>query len=386
MAQVSIIIPTYNRARLLLRALQSVAAQTFQDYELIIVDDGSTDDTRQVVDAIGNARIRYIWQENQERSAARNRGLAESRGAYVTFLDSDDEFLLDKLTMQVQELETRPELGMVIGGRLLVDTEGAVTQEIKPWEQYSEAELAKNLRIWLMEGPACIGAELVRREWLEKIGGFDQELVRMEDVDLWFRLAKAGCRAGWVHMPVVKEHFHPLNSPNEVFLARDSFLKYLEKAYADVDLAQRVGITKDQAKAEVYCYAACREYAADQIDKAQADLSRACQLDPSISAGNWEKVLGAILGWAWNPAVENPPGYVEKVFSNLPENCRGILERRRWTLSRAWMAMAFRAFRIRQRAEVLRAARQAAVADPRLLLNRGMISITVRSILNLYQS
>ncbi|MBK8055093.1 MAG: glycosyltransferase family 2 protein [Saprospiraceae bacterium] len=89
----SIIIPTYNRAHTIRRPLDSILAQTFTDWELIIVDDGSTDDTQSVVDSYHDVRISYVWQENQERSAARNHGIRLAKGEWICFLDSDDEYM-----------------------------------------------------------------------------------------------------------------------------------------------------------------------------------------------------------------------------------------------------------------------------------------------------
>ena len=89
----SVIIPTYNRADFLPRAIQSILKQTFRDFELIIVDDGSTDNTEEVVGGISNARVRYFYQQNRGVSAARNFGATLSKGQYTTFLDSDDEVL-----------------------------------------------------------------------------------------------------------------------------------------------------------------------------------------------------------------------------------------------------------------------------------------------------
>ena len=93
----SIILPTYNRAYLLPKAIESVLSQTFVDWELIIVDDGSTDNTKELIEAYSNERIRYIYQINQERSAARNKGIENATGEYICFLDSDDYFLPEKL-------------------------------------------------------------------------------------------------------------------------------------------------------------------------------------------------------------------------------------------------------------------------------------------------
>ena len=103
---ISVIIPTYNRARLLPRALESVLGQTWRDLEVLVVDDGSEDDTRQAVEAIGDPRVRYIRHPQRRGAcAARNTGIENARGAYIAFQDSDDVWLPDKLTVQMRRLE-----------------------------------------------------------------------------------------------------------------------------------------------------------------------------------------------------------------------------------------------------------------------------------------
>ncbi len=103
---VTVVIPAYNREKFLPETIESVRTQTFQDWELIIVDDGSTDDTATIVSQLSKTdhRIRYIWQQNSERAVARNRGIKESRGAYIAFLDSDDLWLPNKLEKQVNTI------------------------------------------------------------------------------------------------------------------------------------------------------------------------------------------------------------------------------------------------------------------------------------------
>ncbi len=103
----SIIIPTYNRASLLLKAIGSLKNQTFENWELIIIDDGSTDDTKALVNSITDYRIRYFYQNNQERSAARNAGIEEAVGDYITFLDSDDYYLPERLEKLYGEIKKR---------------------------------------------------------------------------------------------------------------------------------------------------------------------------------------------------------------------------------------------------------------------------------------
>ena len=125
---VSVVLPTYNRAALLPRAVESVIAQTYGDWELIVVDDGSTDETAAVVSAYGTKlgdRFVYLRQENRGSSAARNRGIEASRGRFVAFLDSDDEFAPTKLARQLALFERYPQLGLVYSDYSIVETDGA---------------------------------------------------------------------------------------------------------------------------------------------------------------------------------------------------------------------------------------------------------------------
>ena len=112
---VSIIIPTYNRSRLIARAVKNVLNQTYQDFELIIVDDGSTDGTREVVAGFSDERIRYVQHDkNRGEAAARNTGIKVARGEYIASHDSDDEWLHEKLAKQIRAFENcSPEIGVV---------------------------------------------------------------------------------------------------------------------------------------------------------------------------------------------------------------------------------------------------------------------------------
>ncbi|MEZ4909289.1 MAG: glycosyltransferase family A protein [Saprospiraceae bacterium] len=117
----SIIIPTFNRAHIIHRPIDSIIAQTFTDWELIIVDDGSTDNTKDIVDSYNDERIRYIWQENQERSAARNHGIKLAQGEWICFQDSDDEYLPDHLQVLFDGIKANPEYKILRTGLLIYE-------------------------------------------------------------------------------------------------------------------------------------------------------------------------------------------------------------------------------------------------------------------------
>jgi len=184
---VSVVIATYNRAHAVGRAIRSALAQTFDDFEIIVVDDGSADDTAEVVQRIEDPRIRFLRHEgNLGPSAARNTGIRASRGTYVALLDSDDEWMPDKLRQQVRHMvHAAPRVGLVYTGYERVDDQG-IRDRIIP-EQRGDVYQALLLRNVLL---GCASTALVRTSCLSEIGLFDERLFASEDYDLWLRIAK----------------------------------------------------------------------------------------------------------------------------------------------------------------------------------------------------
>ncbi len=185
---VSVIIPTYKHRDFVQETLQSVFAQTFTDYEVIVVNDGSPDDTADVLKPLAEAgRIRYIEQENQGQGAARNRGLAEARGEFVALLDDDDLWPPDKLEWQVACLRADPAAALVYGYR---ETFGTDAGDIKPKEDAPSGQVRT---AFLQDN--CItspGQTLIRTAALRVIGGCDTSVWGADDWDLYIRLAGQG--------------------------------------------------------------------------------------------------------------------------------------------------------------------------------------------------
>jgi glycosyltransferase involved in cell wall biosynthesis len=199
---VTVVVPTYNYGRFIGETLASLRAQTFENWECVVVDDGSTDDTGEVVAraARSDPRVRYLRQQNQRQAVAKNTGLADARGRYVQFLDADDLVEPRKLERQVEFLEANPDVDIVYGSVRYFHTERpeerlrAMFGEDRPWmPEVSGA--GKGLVLELVRiNILVINAALVRREAIDDVGPFDAGLPPVEDWDYWIRCALKGKR------------------------------------------------------------------------------------------------------------------------------------------------------------------------------------------------
>lgn len=193
---VSVIIPSYNCERYIAETMESVLNQSFKDIELIVVDDGSTDNTREIVESFGHP-VRLITQENARVCAARNHGLRQSRGKYICFMDHDDYWFPHKLETQLKIMENHPEAGVVYSEFLLwhpdrqgkwpspssLQPEGdldAIDPEFSGWIYHQFL-----LDCWMLTSTA-----MFRKEVFEKCGDFDVNLPYSEDWDLWLRISR----------------------------------------------------------------------------------------------------------------------------------------------------------------------------------------------------
>jgi glycosyltransferase involved in cell wall biosynthesis len=180
-------------ARFLPSALESVIAQTFSDWEAIVVDDGSTDDTKEIVNRFikdYGTKFRYIYQENQGVSGAKNTGIANSKGEYIALLDADDEWLPERLAEGVKVLDKESNVGLVHANSMRISEAGEIIRINKRVQRFLSGWIFEYL--FLRKANISCPTVLFRRECIEKVGSFDEKLSRLgcEDRDLWLRIAK----------------------------------------------------------------------------------------------------------------------------------------------------------------------------------------------------
>lgn len=204
MPKVSVVIITYNRSELLRTAIRSVLSQSYQDFELIVVDDASRDNTSEMVQAFDDQKIRYIRHEtNKKEAGARNTGVLNSTGEYIAFLDDDDEWLPEKLQRQVHLLDrSPPTVGGIYTGLLRID--GATRKTLLQMVPTKRGNIFLDLLIENLITPSTV---LLRRECFETVGLFDANIPFGLDWDMWIRISKE-FQFEYISEPLVRYYVH----------------------------------------------------------------------------------------------------------------------------------------------------------------------------------
>ena len=243
---ISVVIPTHNRSDLISRAIKSVQTQTYTDTEIIVVSDGSTDDTKTVVEELGKTdeRIRFLeYHPARGGNVARNTGIEAASGEYIAFLDDDDEWYSNKLEAQMHVMESSDKIGLVYTGVHIIYVNEKVEYSFKAKEK---GDLSRKI---LLDN--CIGTTstvMVRKRLFEKTGVFDVELKALQDYDLWIRFCQV-CEIGVI--PEEKINYYNYTGKKQVSAITqkyiDAFL-YINKKYERI----LTKLSNDEKKSKQY--------------------------------------------------------------------------------------------------------------------------------------
>jgi glycosyltransferase involved in cell wall biosynthesis len=274
--KVSIIIPCYNMARYLGEALSSALGQTFPYFELLIIDDGSTDATPEIASGIlADRRVRYIRQDNMGLSAARNKGIALSRGEFIALLDADDIWEPEKLAVQLSMFDTMPQCGLVFTDFSTFDEHGIIALEknsviLDNLDHLDfETLFSRNNFIY----PSTV---MIRREMFDSAGPFDVSLKSAEDYDMWLRIAQVSRLVG-IGLRLAKIRQHGDNMSRNIRRMLDNEIAVIEK-YESI-----VGKRKTRKRAaKVYYLNADRLVHSGRRFDALKLLLRGILIDPSL--------------------------------------------------------------------------------------------------------
>lgn len=316
MTLVSVITPTYNRHQLLQEAIQSVRAQTFLDWEMLIVDDGSESSPQPVVDAFNDPRLRYIQLPRAGRSAARNRGLELARGAYVGFLDDDDLYHPDKLARELACIRSNPHIDIVGSGYQLVSNAGEVLTIYEHWRQRPEITIES----FLVDIPLATCSVLVSRDAIDRMDRwFDPTLNYWEDADFFRRLFLNDVRFMWLK-EILSDYRRvharpwpiPLQAQRDGWRALDTFLQR-------GDLPPDIVVQRRDILAKFDLQHAWMAYSHTMPKVAQRFLMEALMHEPELANERADFLLKNLAIFSQSQShIDNPKDYVEYVLAHLP--------------------------------------------------------------------
>ena len=290
--RVSVIIPTWNRRRQLEEAIASVLAQTYTDYEIVVVDDGSTDDTRAWIRGrYPEDRLVYLHQENRGSSSARNAGIRAARGELVAFLDSDDLWLPQKLERQIPLFDRNPAVGFVFCGSAQVDARGATSKSRIPTGDFRGRAALAMIRRNMMPTPTVV----VRKRLALEAGPMYEDLRFGEDWNYWIRIA-ARCETDFV--PEVLVHFR--DTPGGLSrLDFDAFrantLGLFQGLYRDPQSAALLEPYRKEALSQAHSRIAEEALQRGRFDVARMESWRAIRTSPG-NRDAWRFLPRALLG------------------------------------------------------------------------------------------
>jgi len=233
---ISVVIPAYNVEQCITRTIESVLAQTHPADEIIVIDDGSTDKTIEVVRTFGD-KVILIEQENGGASLARNNGIKAAKSRWIAFLDADDEWLEEKLELQIDLLKQNPDLDWITGNYYLYDTQTALKTAALSQSDLSDISsvLCKGNRFndffeaYMVRGHGHTDTMLIKRDLLIEAGMFDVDLPRINDYDMWLRIAYLKKSLGFVLVPTAIYHTNISTSIVSTYKSEDHFDIFFSK-------------------------------------------------------------------------------------------------------------------------------------------------------------
>lgn len=353
------IIPTYNQAKLLRLTVESVLAQTYPAVEIIVVDDGSTDDTTTAMAQFAGL-VTYIKQTNQGPGAATITGMRVASGDYISFLDHDDLLMPTKIERQVQVLDTRPEIGLVHCGYYHIDKDGNRLEKISFLPDGTLRELVYINRIWS-------GGPLIRRKCFDQVGLYYDD-VWCGDWDQWLSIALAGYQFHCIQEPLGAYRILPGSMMANVAKLEHGVFATLDKVFANPQLPADVVAVRDQSYGTMHLWLSWSYYASGLWDDAQRNLAEALTLLPQLLE-HPEDLLESLCGHALSVRVSDPIKFVSDVLDHLPACAAALGQYRTGLLARTYVGLALRNYAFGHLEEAQRHIEEAIALNPALLVD-----------------
>lgn len=327
---VSVIIPAYNQAAYISDAIQSVLDQTYTNWELIVVDDGSTDATADAVARVSDSRLRYVFQENRGLPGARNTGIRHSSGEYFAFLDADDTFRPGKLAAHLEHFAQNPDTGLSYGSRVEVDAHGNHMWLIR-------APAHTSLKSLVLGFPFTINDLLVHRRWVEAVGGFDESFaLHSEDRDFYLRLALAGCTFAGIEAFVANRRLHAGRTFTKIPERIETMHRALDTLFDHPECPSTIEALRDEAYAGVYFVWAYHELVQNDVERAHQHLRETVHLNPDVLNDEGRRIVKEFVWASIRDGSEHEPT-LKRVFSGLPPDLAWLQQYESWAIGRGYV-------------------------------------------------
>jgi glycosyltransferase involved in cell wall biosynthesis len=292
--KVSVIIPSYNYAQYLVHSLESVLSQEFKDFEVIVVDDGSTDNTRELVASYDDPRVRYIFQENKGMAETRNTGIRAAKGKLIALLDADDRWLPHKLTKQVNLFDQALDLDFVFGESEMIDEKGDVTGVIKlqkalPYPTLYENLLGKNII------PGSASSVMISKACFEEVGLFDHACGGLADLDMWRRVTKDHpCQGIPEILTQIRVHQASVTYAKRAYMA-EGMIACILRATAEVGQEERYQVALKFAQKRMYTHA-CWYFLMDAVQDYRTHANESEIVNCDHAFGAWMNIPDMPVG------------------------------------------------------------------------------------------
>ena len=335
---VSIVIPAYNQAEFLADTIQSVLNQTYQNFEMIIVNDASTDNTNQVIGQFDDSRLKYIVHDkNLKLSSTRNTGIKASKGEIIFLLDADDLFHAEKLQAHVKFLETHPEIGVSYNARFELNHSSNTIREM--WRP----PLTVSLNELILGFPFSPSDTVIRREWAFKVGLFDPEVGTAEDTDFPCRLALEGCQFAGIERALNYRRYHSGKGRKNLSGRINDVKRVQAEIFADPRCPDDVRALGRMAIRHHLMVIVSLALIQNETELAQKYVRELVELDPSVVEGKPCELVEFLLSECIADDSVDHEALLRQVFTQLPQELTGLSSQYDWSVARGYLWKGIRA-------------------------------------------
>lgn len=335
---VSVVIPAYNQAEFLAETIQSVLNQTYQNFEIIVVSDASTDNTDEVMAQFTDPRLTYIVHEkNQRLSATRNTGMRASKGEIIFLLDADDLFHPEKVQAHVEFLAEHPEIGVSYNARFELNHSSSTVREM--WRP----PLTVDLKDLILGFPFSPSDTVVRREWAFKVGLFDPAVGTAEDTDFPCRLALAGCQFAGIDRVLNYRRYHSGKGRKNLPGRIGDVERVHAAIFADPRCAQDVRAMGRMTIKHHLIVIVSLALIQNETELAHKYVRELVAFDPSVLQGNPCELVEFMLSECIADENVDHAVLLHQVFAQLPPELSALSTQYEWAVARGWLWRGIRA-------------------------------------------